>query len=491
MVTITIKNTTISALTFKKLKVDGMRLAAGETKTLKNNFSDFWSFSPDSAYQEIISLGTSGDLEISYNQQIVPSGLVDRLFCAPLVKEQFYDSTIKVNSVNDLLARFGHTNNVIQIPENSTIEFDTKLFDWGVYSAKCQGNLHIQSKSQLNNKQIFKGLNKPLYEVNGSFFVSKVQVELESNTSSFLKLNGNGTQSVQIVDCNFFGANTNLGHLNALRQFFGTGILISGIRNGFLCEGTWDSGITLKDSRVNGFVDYLFKSHTNGVSLRNVRSNVNATMPAGSFLFDFSNQNQIRNDASFQIQGGFFDGDGAIAKNFSDSTSINIEGNVKCKFKNNTGSKKLNTYIGAVSKIQSAPTTTLPNQNDIVRLAGVWVFENLQHFQDSGDGYAYYEGEEPLDCKLSGKIKLEGGGNDLITLHVRKINRLTDAETDIGTVVERISNSQGGFDFGSFEPRFNITLLQNEGVVFYVANNTDSTDVQAQESSKIFLEEKI
>lgn len=397
--------------------------------------------------------------------------------------------TVKlIQTVSDLL-RLHTPNGSNEIDLTFPIyEIDSEALDLGVYKLTANRNVTIKGISQGNNKLLSTEDNTDLISVtNGNLFVQNLALESSGTNSQCIVMNGTSSESLDLFYVQFDGS-SKWGTLTNIRQGFWTnGFSINAVE-GFTLSGSM-SGFTLVDTRIINCGGFILGEGQN-LTLDSIRSNVNATIALGDFAFSFD-YNNFNSDGGYQIEGGKFNGSGAMLSPFTDVNrdADDAERSTRSAMIGNTGSISRNTRAGTGYSI-SASTVTPLTFNVPARLLGTATFAKQEHFGNQLDNVITYLNTVSGEFTPFYSILLEGGGNDIIRVDIRKYADLsTTVDFEILASLRRIiPNSQGGFDPALFViPVPDITLNFEERLEIWVTNETDGTDVEMIEGSTAYI----
>ena len=397
--------------------------------------------------------------------------------------------TVKlIQSVDDFLRIHGANVNNEIILTFPIYEIDSENLDLGVYKLIANRDLTLKGISQGNNKIFSTEDNTDLITVNnGSLFVIQLNLESSGLNSQCIVMSGTGNEALDMQQVAFSG-NSKFGTLTDIRQGFWTNGFAFNSREGFTLDGSF-SGFTLFESRIINCGNFILGAGGN-LSINNVRSNVNATVPTGAFAFDFDFED-FTGDGSYLIQGGRFDGDGEMLAPFTDPLSDRVEAEKSTRsfMRNNSGVKAKNTRPGIVYNLTTEVLTPLA-VNTPARLLGVATYSKQEHWGNQLDNVITYLDEISADFTLFYSLLIDGGPNDVIRIDIRKYDDLVTPInfTVIASLRRTIPNLTGGLDVGSFIiPVPDIQVNFEERVEIWVTNETDGTDVTLKQGSTVFV----
>lgn len=397
-------------------------------------------------------------------------------------------NTVKlIQTVSDLLRIHTPVGNVIELTF-PIYEIDSENLDLGVYTLTASRDITLKGISQGNNKISTTQDNSDLITVtNGNLFVIQLELEASGLNSQAIVMNGTSNESLdmQYVE---FSSGTKFGTLTDIRQGFWTNGFSFGAREGFTLDGSF-GGFTLFESRIINCGNFILGAGAS-LSIENVRSNVNATVAAGSFAFDFDFED-FTADGGYLIQGGRFDGDGEMLAPFTDGLADRAEAEKSTRsfMRDNSGDKGKNTRPGIAYGITAEILTPL-TVNVPSRLLGTATYSKQEHWSDQNDNVLTYIDQISADFTLFYSLLIDGGPNDVVRVDIRKYDDLvtTTDFTVIGSVRRSIPNSQGGLDVANFIiPVPDIKVNFEERVEIWVTNETDGTDVTLKIGSEVFV----
>ena len=256
-------------------------------------------------------------------------------------------------------------------------------------------------------------------------------------------------------------------------------------------SGTMLGGYIFKDSIVrnldNTFSGALFQEGTSLSINSRFFSNSNIDLGTNCSFIDFQPSNFV-NSSSVQLI------DTIITRNgVSDPEDVNITPNLSssdlvCMWRLNQG--LLNTYVGGTQSLTTEVNTTISTVDVFETLEGTWTTSDLQHFDSPSNGQLRNIGESPNEFKITTYIVLDGGSNDVITIRLRKFEASTSTTSTVITQQATVNNLLGGADRCSFLILGKTTLDINDYVFLEVANNSDTTNVEALLGTFLTVEER-
>lgn len=418
-------------------------------------------------------------------QLLTMLGDVNATLCTPCDTDDTqpiaYQTAYVVRDVNQLLTIHpADAQNRIPLGEN-TYFFDSRNFDFGVYTLfipSSVGGCHIKGFSQQVNKITSSQSGISLIETEGgtNLSITELQIETTDPTSQAIKFNGGGNKA---LDLNFleFRPNTNWGQLIDCLQLFTTGCFSFGALQGFSLSGTC-GGFALTDTRVINCGDYILGVDTSvgaaTLGLQNIRTNVNATVPSGSFGFQFVEANFV-NDASFSIKDARFDGAGQMVDDLV--PGVPAERSVKSFFFDVQGPLRKITRPGIEWELTTQATTTISTVGDAGRtkLLGITTVDPATevYLQQTGNNEFTHQADIEIDYIIGGQLVIDGNPN-----RVLKISIVKNGTTVLKSYSSAVKNSVGGADVVIFQfSKTNVMLSQGETIQFDVANMTDTSNV--------------
>lgn len=395
--------------------------------------------------------------------------------------------TVKlIQDINDLLRL--HTPNVSNEIELTfpIYEVDSENFDLGVYTLTANRDITLRGVSQAANKIFTSEDNADLITVtNGNLFIQNLILEVTGANSQNIVMSGTGNES---LDMFYVQLNGKFGTVADIRQGFWTNAFSSGANEGLTLDGTI-SGFTLVDSRIINCANFILGAGP-GLSINNVRSNVNATIPAGAVAFDFD-YDDFTGDGGYQIQTGRFDGAGEMLAPFTDAGRDvdEPEKSTRSLMRNNSGVKAKNTRPGIAFDLVSETLTPLTT-NTPAKALGTAGLLKAEHWDLISDTTVAYLNEIPADFTLFYSLLVDGGPNDVIRVDLRKYDDLvtTTNFTVISSLTRSIPNSLGGLDVANFVmPVPDVEINFEERVEIWLTNTTDGTDATLKIGSKVFI----
>jgi len=407
-------------------------------------------------------------------------------------KSDKHQTEYNVKNIAELIAL--HTpniNNEIQL-DNAVYKIDSTNFNATGY--KLIGHVNgttIAGYSQNINTLFSTEDNITLISTSGNLFVKHINITISGTNSRAIDMNGaTGSEALDMFYTTFINC-TELGHLNNIRQVFWSAGFSVGCQKGFLCQGVWSNGIKLVDSRIVNMSNYIFKGDT-GFTCRNIRSNVNATIPTGSYAFNFD-YNNIIDDSGYQIINGYFDGGGVMIAPFTTGDTTATQNSRKSYFKDNKGGGGTiafrNTYIGA-EWICSSEVVTPLTQNIETKILGGVTYTNEVHFYHSTNNSFVYSPTIPKYIDISGNIYLVGGQNDIVEIIIKQWDDSASAYIELQRIRRIIVSSPSGEDTAEYSILTTALMSQNDRIEAHVVNLTDNSSIKMILTSKLQLREK-
>jgi hypothetical protein len=382
-------------------------------------------------------------------------------------------------------------NNEIQL-NNTTYKFDAVEFNLTGYTLIGSPlGTTITGYSQNINTLKSSQDNITLITTQGNLFIKNINIEVSGINSKVIEINGaTGTEAIDMFYTTFLNC-TELGHLNNIRQLFWSAGFSVGCQKGFLCQGTWSNGIRLSDSRIVNMGQYIFKGDV-GFTCRNIRSNVNATVPLGSYAFDFD-YNNILDDSGYQIVNGYFDGGGLMVSPFTTGDTTITQNSRKSYFKDNKGGSGTivfrNTYIGAEWQCSSEEVTPL-TQNIETKILGTTTYSSEAHFNHSTNNAFVYTPVIPKFIDVSGNIYLIGGQNDIVEVVIKQWDDSASTYIELQRIRRVIISSPAGEDAAEYSILTSALVNQNDRIEAHVVNLTDNSSIRMVLTSKLQIREK-
>lgn len=390
-----------------------------------------------------------------------------------------------IRTVQDFVDLGTVLNNVITIPSDIYI-IDARALDLGDYTLYCNGDLVIMSYSQLLNKMFSTKDNKDLIVVeNGSLFINNIELGATGIDSQCIVMDGTLSESLDMFYVSF-STGSKFGTLTDIRQgYWEAGFSFEG-REGFTLEGDFSNGgFTIFNTKIincGGFV----LGGTAGLSIKTVRSNVNADVEAGSVVFSFDAANFTGNGA-YQLNGCQVNGTGLFVSPFTTGGVTEPEKSVKSFFSNNQGNLKKNTFIGAKWDCNDGVTSTTLTANVETKLLGTTLLSDNVQFDANGNNSLRYLNTDELTAIVQGYISLQGTANTTITVKLYKksgaVYTLINENSDI------IENLAGGTDIGNFNMLGSTMLTENDEIEVWAESPTN-TSVILRTSSFVFVSPK-
>ena len=247
-------------------------------------------------------------------------------------------------------------------------------------------------------------------------------------------------------------------------------------------KGSWSGGYRMATTLVRGIDDAmnapLFSAGAGFVMQSRFRTDTNTDLGATASLNDFTESN-FPNSSTLQYVNCQVTRNGI--KNSDDSTLMpNIDStSLPCLFSENQGLR--NTFVGGKSTIATAATTIMPaTVGQKIDLNGVFVENDLQHFDSPSSGQLRHLGSDPREYTVFSNVLLEGTANDEVKLYITKWDDSLSSFVEVGGQQRTINNIAGNRDIGFFNLQVNVILDQNDYIKMQVANLTSSYDITGE-----------
>ena len=375
-------------------------------------------------------------------------------------KEYFIDGVVNTSGVT------------INVPAGG---LNLKGFNFETSFLKCSDDNYTMFSSLASGEVLFLDFAIEVTGLNSKVF------DLTANT---------GFEAIEQININYDNC-VDRGELINFRQGREVGCGYFGGSPTLTLSGTMIGGYIFRDSIVRGlddtFTGALFQEGTALSIQSRFLSDANIDLGANCSFINFQASNFV-NSSSVQLV------DMVITRNgVNDPTDTNVIPNLMpndlvCSWRLNQGI--LNTYIGGNQFITTETTTNISASGTFYTLAGTWTTTDLQHFDPPANGQMRNIGESPNEFKIITYIVLDGGQNDLITIRVRKYDSSTGLFSTVVSQNANINAFQGGNDRCTFSILGKTVLNMNDYVFLEVANNTDTTDVEALIGSFLTVEER-
>ena len=339
------------------------------------------------------------------------------------------------------------------------------------------GNNFTQLKTVTPNISMFEG--------GGNLFLNDMIVTCQgTNSRVFGMVSSTNFEAVEMINVNFQNCES-LGYLDGFRQ----GLLINGFmindKQGLEFRGTWSDGMRISDSRfiftpTTG--SYMFKSAIGHTFGSRFVTNANSTIGTGSIGFDFTPANFV-NDASFQLNEAQFNGGGTYVNGITRQS-------IKSKWSNSVGIQ--DTYEGGVLRNTTDTTTTVTTQGVYYEMNVVNSVVEQTWFQSNSSTAFHFQylSSLLLNIRIDLVVSLQSGNNNEIEIEIRKYNAANTAFTAIDTIK---MTSNGGALGTRVEPATLpafTTMNQNERIRVFVRNNTSTTNILVETSSKLIISKR-
>lgn len=442
--------------------------------------SGVWEYGSRSLQTEI--LNNDIDILALQNEQVLQNTDLNNLELNKLDK---FQTAYHLKDINDLLdIHPANASNEIEL-SNAVYYIDSLDFDLGVYKLVTNVDTAIHGYSQLLNQMTSNEDNISMITSTGNLFLFDIRFNCTGVNSQVITMTGTGTESLDMkyVELSF---GTTGGTINGIRQFFWFGGFGIGGR-GFLLQGDI-SGARISNTRVINFMDYVLKGDT-GMTIGNIRSDANITIPSGSVAYDFD-YDMITEDEGYQITDGFYDGDGLMVSPFTTGDTLTTEDSRKSFFTNNKGVASMNTFVGGYWLNTTEVTTTISTIDTPVKLNGVTTYFDLSHFTQTSSNSFVKNTDNNNEFIIQGSVTIDGNPNRIFNLIVRKWNDFNSIYEDLITFSKNINNFSGGDDRADFNILVTTNMSVNDRIELWVSNSTDTSNVTMKNSSQLIISKR-
>lgn len=419
--------------------------------------SGVWEYGSRSLQVEI--LNNDADILALQNEQITQNQNINNR----LLK---FDRTYVIRTLSDFLEIHPANASKEIILGNNVYVIDSSFLDLEEYKLVSFVDTAIHGFSQAINSLGSTFSNTTVINSSGNLFLYQIALKAEGTNSKCIVMNGaSGFESLDMKYVEFRGS-SKYGSLSNIRQGYWSDGFSFGAREGFDLSGNFVGGFSLFNTRIINTTGYLLKGNA-GFTCNNIRSNVNVTVPTGSFAFDFD-FNHFNGDEAYQLKSCAIDGGGEMCRPFTLAGGADTtipENSKKSFFQNNSGSKAKNTHPASYWRLTTETPTTFTAINTYVKLAGTTTYDYLVHFRQSASNAPIYNTVNEKAHSLAGNIIIRGTQGNVVTLQVRVINNTTNAFTVVHTTAPRaINNNLGSDDFTNFTIETLFKLKENERI---------------------------
>jgi len=311
-----------------------------------------------------------------------------------------------------------------------------------------------------------------------------------ANSSVYALQAANGTEAFEIQTINYNGCKS-LGYLDGYRQGFESETGRFGGYPQLELKGSWSGGYRCTTSIVRGlasdFTGYLFKAGAGFSMNSRFLTDINADIPAGAGLFDFSESN-FNNASTIQVQGAIITRNG-VADPTDDAMTPNVSASsLKSKWRDNVGLE--NTYEGGTLTVSSETENTPVVQNTFYDVSSTFTASDLQHFASPSNGLLRHDGFDPRRYKLNLFFTVGGTNGTALSLKVVKWDNSASGFVDVVTQTKPVNNLVGADDLAFFNIVKSIDLDANDYIKVQIANITGSSSFTVKLESFIELSER-
>lgn len=324
----------------------------------------------------------------------------------------------------------------------------------------------------------------------GGILFNDFFVEISGANSAVYDIKGaTGGEAIEVDKLNFNDC-TSLGTVDNYRQGLETGTGRFGGTPEMTLAGVWSGGYFIDTSIVRSLADGAYSLYKAGAGFTmesRFRSNQNIDLPASASFLDFTTGNFIQ-PSTLQLEGCLITRDGV-----TDASDTNLTPNISATdlasdWSGNNGLP--NTFVGGELNITVEAVTTIAVAGTFVDLAGTYVSDDLQHFDEPANGQLRHLGTSPIEFRVGGQLVLDSTSNNEVDLKIVIFRAATTTFEDGKTVRRVINNLQGGRDVAYFTLEDNIILNQNDYVKVQVANVTATNNITAEIDSYFNVSER-
>lgn len=321
----------------------------------------------------------------------------------------------------------------------------------------------------------------------GNIFIEDMSLEVTGTGSKVYDLTATGSPAIELNNVNYNNCSS-LGEITSYRQGLERNTGRFGGTPNLILSGTWAGGFLITTSIVRGLTDGSYALFEEGISFTmasRFKCDMNVDLNSTISLLDFDAAN-FPNPNTLQLTDMIVTRNGAT--DASDATLIpNIdETELPSIWTNNIGIP--NTYVGIEGKITTEAATTIVTSGTFVDVAGTFTTTKEVHYTLENSNEFTAQASSPREMKVNVNFVIQGGANDEIELKIVIWDDSASTFVDYKSSKRTISNIIGGNDVAYFNFSDRIVVDDNDYVKLVVTNNTDTTNVTAQEDSEITVE---
>lgn len=316
----------------------------------------------------------------------------------------------------------------------------------------------------------------------GDLVMSGLTITTDGTSSQVFDLDNNGNGNGIDIDCVNFTSCTSLGELTAYRQLLLNVIGFISISDGLTVSGTWSGGISVINSIAISFpAATLFKEGTSLVIQGSVRSNINFLgVNSASILFDFDEAN-ISSEGGMDLQD--------VRTTASDAVPNLPQTSTKARYRNCLGMG--NTYVGSEYEVTTGATTTISAANTLYKMAGTTTYAEEHWFSNTTDNAFVYDSTIDIEVDILGTLSFTGGTNDVMGIQIRQWDDSASSYVDISARFKATLNGGGaGTRAENVTVMGSATISENDRIEIWVENQTDTTDIDTDTASFVYVREK-
>ena len=190
--------------------------------------------------------------------------------------------------------------------------------------------------------------------------------------------------------------------------------------------------------------------------------------------------------STLELRDAIITRDGLFVPNDVNLTPNITASNLSCSWKGNNGVP--NTFVGAGAEVTTEVSTVI-NTIDVAEvLLGTFTTSDLQHFDSPSNGQLRHLGTNPREYKINFDFIIDGTAAAEYTLLL--IKDVAAVESTEFTQRRVINSLQGGRNVAYFGGSVSIILNKDEFLFWKIENNTNTDNVQVENTSSWSIEER-
>lgn len=308
-----------------------------------------------------------------------------------------------------------------------------------------------------------------------------------SNSKVYDLVDSDGMHAFEFALVNYINC-SGLGSIEGYRQGLEDGTGRLGGTPTLELIGQWIGGYRITTSIVRGLDPAmnapLFKAGAGFTMAGRFLTDINADLGATASLLDFSPSN-FTAPSLLQIGGAIIQRDGAF-----DPTDPTLTPNISAydlasAWRQNVGLE--NTYEGGRTRVNTEVETVIVTQGVYIDLAGVYVPNDLQHFDNPASMQLRHLGDSPRDYRAEADLVIVGTQNEELEVRIQKWDDSASSFVVVDTQRAIVNSLAGSRDVALFDMSATVQLDRNDYLKLQIRNNASANNVTAELDSSLLV----